>query len=617
MIKAINLEKSYGKQILFRDLSFNVNRGEKIGLVGRNGFGKTTLFQLILGRAEPDEGTVSIPRGYRIGCLEQHIKFSKETVLEEGCLGLHETEEHAEWKVAKMLSGLGFSEEDMQQHPSTFSGGFQIRLNLAKVLVANPDLLLLDEPNNYLDIVAIRWLTNFLRSWKNELMLITHDRQFMDGVTTHTMLIHRQKVRKAAGNTEKLYNQIAQEEEIYEKTRLNDQKKRKQTELFISRFRAKARLAGMVQSRVKSLEKQKKLAALEKQQSLDFSFNSAHFSAARMMAAEGLSFSYSEGKPYLIDNFSINIGKAERICVIGKNGKGKSTLLRILAGELKPLSGSISTHPKLKTGFFGQTNVAKLNVNKTIVEEITSADSQCLPQTARNIAGAMMFSGDAALKKISVISGGEKSRVLLGKLLVTPSHLLLLDEPTNHLDMESCDSLMEAITEFDGSVIIVTHNEMYLHALAQRLVIFDKDRVSLFEGTYQDFLDNVGWEDETDLKNSNRKAPAKSLTKADRKAQKKMKAELLQEKTRVLKPMAEKISEIESAIEQLESEFRENTELLVKASNEGNVEAIAALPKKNGILRPQIDDLYGQLEEITSTYEKESLEFQKKLEELQ
>jgi ATP-binding cassette subfamily F protein 3 len=195
--------------------------------------------------------------------------------------------------------------------------------------------------------------------------------------------------------------------------------------------------------------------------------------------------------------------------------------------------------------------------------------------------------------------------------------LLLLDEPTNHLDMESCDSLIEALAQFDGSVLMVTHNEMYLHALAQRLIIFDKDRVSLFEGTYQDFLDKVGWEDETDLKSSDGKAPAKSLTKADRKAQKKMKAELLQEKTRVLKPMSGKIIEIESAIEQLESEFRENTELLVKASNEGNVDAIVELPKKNGILRPQIDDLYEQLEGITSTYEKESLEFQNRLEKLQ
>ncbi len=613
MLKVTNLKKSYGKQVLFKELSFNINCGEKIGLVGRNGYGKTTLMQMILGSIESDEGSISMPRDYRIGYLEQHIHFSQDTVLKEGCLALHETEKSAEWKVEKTLAGLGFSKDDTQKHPSIFSGGFQIRLNLAKVLIANPDILLLDEPNNYLDIVAIRWLTNFLKSWENELLLITHDRQFMDSVTTHTMIIHRQRVRKVEGKTEKIYNQLAQEEEIYEKTRLNDEKKRKQTELFIRRFRAKARLGGMVQSRVKTLEKQKKLEKLEKTENLDFSFNSAQFSAAQMLAVNDLSFSFSGEAPYLIDKFSINIGKGERICVIGKNGKGKSTLLRILAGELEPLKGKIIKHPNLKTGFFGQTNVAKLQANRTVLDELMCADSECLPQTARNIAGAMLFSGDAALKKISVISGGEKSRLLLGKLLITPCHLLLLDEPTNHLDLESCDSLIEAIDEFQGSVIMVTHNEMYLHALATRLLIFDKDTLSIFEGTYQDFLDTVGWQDETDLKKSVQKKSAKSSYEKDRKVLKKIKADLLQEKARVLRPMAEKMKHLESTISRFEAEFHSNTKLLVKASNEGDITAIAELPKKNNVLRPQIDEMYDELDKITSTYEKESLEFQNKL----
>ena len=190
MIKVANLEKTYGKQILFRDLSFNINKCEKIGLVGRNGHGKTTLFKLILGYIEPDDGSISTPRDYRIGHMEQHIRFSRETVLEEACMALPESEKDAEWKVEKTLFGLGFSNDDMHKHPSTFSGGYQIRLNLAKVLVANPDLLLLDEPNNYLAMVAIRWLTHCLKSWKLELILITHARHFMAGTLTHQMIIH-------------------------------------------------------------------------------------------------------------------------------------------------------------------------------------------------------------------------------------------------------------------------------------------------------------------------------------------------------------------------------------------------------------------------------------------
>lgn len=616
MIKVTNLAKSFGKQVLFKDLNFNINKGEKIGLVGRNGHGKTTLFQLILGNLEPDDGNITTPRNYRVGHLEQQIRFSRDTVLEEGCLALAENEKIDEWKVEKTLFGLGFSKEDLFKHPSSFSGGFQIRINLAKVLISKPDFLLLDEPNNYLDIVAIRWLTSFLKSWKNELMLITHDRQFMDNIITHTMIIHRQKIRKVPGKTDTLYNQIAQEEEVYEKTRLNEQKKREKTELYITRFRAKARLAGLVQSRIKALQKQKKLEKLEKIETLDFSFNPAVFSASHMMGVQNVSFSYSGEKPYLICDFSINIGKSDRICVIGKNGKGKSTLLRVLAGDLDSLRGNISKHPRLEMGFFGQTNVANLHPNKTVVEEIMSADSQCLPQTARNIAGAMMFSGDAALKKISVLSGGEKSRVLLGKLLVAPSHLLLLDEPTNHLDMESCDSLIGAISEFKGSVIMVTHNEMYLHAIAERLIIFDKDRVTLFEGTYQDFLDREGWQDENESLVPGQKMQEKSSIKTDRKAARKIKAELLQKKSRVLNPLKKKIQEIETAIGQLETELHNNTELLVKASTEGDGEAIASLARKNSELQPKIDDLYDQFDRVSTIYENESLEFQSKLEKL-
>jgi ATP-binding cassette, subfamily F, member 3 len=241
MIKVEGLSKSFGSQVLFNDLSFTISPGEKIGLVGRNGFGKTTLIQILLGQVEPDSGDISIPRNYRLGYLQQQIHFTQNTVIKEACLGLREDISLNSWKVEKVLAGLGFVREDLPRHPQEFSGGYQIRLNLAKVLVSGPDLLLLDEPNNYLDIIAIRWLINFLKNWKKELLLITHDRLFMDEVTTHTMIIHRQRVRKVKGGTKKVYQQIALEETVHEKTRLNDEKKRKQLEIFISRFRAVGR----------------------------------------------------------------------------------------------------------------------------------------------------------------------------------------------------------------------------------------------------------------------------------------------------------------------------------------------------------------------------------------
>ncbi len=602
MIQILGLSKSYGERILFKDLSFSINRGDKIGLVGRNGSGKSTLFSMILGRIDSDAGSIFFPRNYRIGHVEQYINFTQVTALEEGCLGLRDEEKHNHWKVEKVLSGLGFNKDDLSKHPSVFSGGYQIRLNLAKVLISFPDLLLLDEPNNYLDIVATRWLTGFLKSWKTEIMLITHDRNFMDNITTHTMVIHRNTVKKISGDTAKLYNQIAQEEEIYEKTRLRDDKERKKTELFIRRFRAKARLGGMVQSRIKTLQKREKQDKLKKIDNLEFAFNTALFPAAQMMQVYNIGFSYDQNEPKLIDDFSISLGKRERICVIGRNGRGKSTLLRILAGELKSQSGNIKMHAAVEIGYFGQSNIARLRENKTVLEEVGEGNSSSLPQTVRNICGAMMFSGDDALKKIKLLSGGEKSRVLLGRLLMSSSNLLLLDEPTNHLDMESSDALLEAINNFDGSLVIVSHNEMILNAIANRFIIFDRGRVTVFDGMYREFLRKIGWQDE---EGESRKQKKKNVVAVDRKALKKLKAQLIQDRSQALNPLELRIKELERTISEKEKEMHQTTAFLVKASTKGNSSAITELSRKHHELRSHIDLLYGQLEKTLSKYEKE------------
>lgn len=273
MIRMENLTKSFGHRLLFEEASFKINSHERVGLVGRNGHGKTTLFQIITGHEPYDTGTITIPKHYRIGYVRQDLEFAQDTVLKEGMRGLSEQERDYHWKVEKILSGLGFSVKDMNRHPNEFSGGYQVRLNLAKVLVSEPDLLLLDEPTNYLDITSIRWIERFLINWSHELMLITHDRGFMDKIVTHVLGIHRKKIRKVQGNTEKFYSQIAQEEEVYEKTRINDERRQKEINQFISRFRAKARLANLVQSRIKTLEKMEKREKLEKFKGLEFSFS--------------------------------------------------------------------------------------------------------------------------------------------------------------------------------------------------------------------------------------------------------------------------------------------------------------------------------------------------------
>src|SRR3990172_7167566 len=519
MLQVTNIEKSYGKQVLFDGVGFTVNPRERVGLVGRNGHGKSTLFRMILGEEHQDSGTITVPSGYAIGHLSQHIHFTEDTVLKEACLALPKNEDHIDesYKAEAILHGLGFTNKDFERPPSSLSGGYQVRLNLAKVLVSEPNLLLLDEPTNYLDIVSVRWITQFLRAWRNELIIITHDREFMDSVTTHTMIIHRCKMRKIAGNTQKLYDQILMEEEIYEKTRQNDEKKRKEVEQFINRFRAQATKASAVQSRIKALARHETLGKLEEIKTLDFKFRSAPFEAKWLMTVDDLAFGFGKDSPLLIDGISFAVGKKDRIAVIGKNGKGKTTLLNLLAREMSSTTGEVKLHPNTKIAYFGQTNINRLRNDKTALQEIMDAHPDHGQGESRAICGLMMFEGDNALKKVSVLSGGEKSRVLLGKLLVSPANLLLLDEPTNHFDIESIAWLVEAIEVFDGAVIIVTHSEMILNAVATKLIVYDNGIVSVFDGTYPEFLERIGWNDEggVKIKKAKKQGNNKGLSRKD------------------------------------------------------------------------------------------------------
>ena len=566
MLQINNVSLSFGAQTLLDDISFTVHSGERIGLVGRNGSGKTTLFKLILGEMEPDTGRIALPKNYTVGYLKQHLQFTESTVLAEACLGLKADEKDQIWKAEKILSGLGFSEDEFYKSPAEFSGGFQVRLNLAKVLLSEPHLLLLDEPTNYLDILSIRWLSRFLQRWSNELMIITHDRDFMNSVTTHTVAIHRQKVKKVEGDTIKLFEQIALEEEVYEKTRNKEQKRREETMEFINRFRASAARASLVQSRIKALEKMGTKEELVKVSDLGFRFNSIDFQAQNLMRVKNITFGYTPER-ILIDDISIDIRKNDRICVIGKNGKGKSTLLRLLANELKPMAGEIASHPDCKIGYFGQTNIERLHPKLTIEEEFAKLRPDLNYTEIRRTCGTMMFSGDLALKRISVLSGGEKSRVSLGKILLSPTNMLLLDEPTNHLDIESCDSMIAAIDEFPGAVIIVTHSEMFLHHLANRLIVFNEDRVFVFEGTYQDFLDRVGWEEDS-------KKPKKSK-KIDK--QRKEQEELEAEYNKKHKALHDKIAKIEKRIDEEEALLEDINAKLAEVVVEANGEEIKKL----------------------------------------
>jgi ATP-binding cassette subfamily F protein 3 len=618
MIQVENVSKSFGDRVLFDGISFKLNSKERLGLVGRNGHGKTTLFRLIIGEEQPDSGIVVIPKNYRIGYVRQQLEFIKNTILEEGMTALPEPERDYYWKVEKILMGLGFSMQNLRGNPQELSGGYQVRLNLAKALIADPDLLLLDEPTNFLDITSIRWIVNFLKIWPHELMLITHDRGFMDQLVTHTMGIHRRKVRKIAGNTYKYYSQIAREEEIYEKTRIKDERRRKEIEQFITHFRAKARLANLVQSRVKTLQKTQKREKLEKLRILEFSFRSSPFAAKHVLTARKVFFTYSQHRP-LVENFTISVGAGERVCVVGPNGMGKSTLMKLLAGELQPQAGEITYHPALKKGFFEQTNIKSLIDSRTVEEEILYSSPDVDRQLARNICGAMMFSGDEALKKISVLSGGEKSRVMLGKVLATPVNLLLLDEPTNHLDMESSDALLAAIDSFDGTVIMVTHNEMFLHALADRLIVFRKEGIEVFEGSYQRFLEKGGWGDDARSQQKLREDgnDHEKITKLKKKDLRRRRSEIISRRSKAIKPLELRMTRTENEIGARENELERLNQAMQLASRNQDGRRIAELSQEIHSCRSAIDRLFEELEKINVDLEAQKALFDRQLEQLQ
>ena len=623
MIVVDNLSKSYGKQQLFKSISFKVNRRERVGVVGRNGHGKTTLFRLIAGLEEPDDGSIAIPKNYHIGYVQQELLFSKPTVLEEACLGLPHTEADQPWKAEKVLFGLGFEKKDMDRPPQELSGGFQVRLNLAKVLLDEHSLLLLDEPNNFLDITSIRWLARFLSAWPGELMLITHDRSFMDRVVTHILGIHRQNVRKIQGDTAKYYGQIALEEETYEKTRINEERKRKEMEQFIDKFRASAQLTGLVESRKKTLARMEKKEKLQKIATLDFSFKAKPYHGKYVMGIEDLRFGYDKQKP-LIKGLDITVGSRDRVFVVGPNGRGKTTLLKLMAGVLEPDAGGVSIPLNVSTGYFEQTNIRTLVDDRTVLEEVASAVPDGDQKRARFLCGTMMFEGGDALKKISVLSGGEKSRVLLAKILATPVNLLLLDEPTNHLDLESSDALLTAIDEFEGAVVMVTHNEMFLNALAERLIVFQSGGASIYEGGYERFLEKVGWKDEKDMMTGSGRSEAgrtepkpAEQAKLGPKEVRRLRSQILAERAAACKLLEQKIAAIEQTLLHDEEELDRMNREAAEASAGRKSIRVVELSKAIHRTRQAMSKLYKELSPLVLELEQRKAVFDQRLAELE
>ena len=605
MFQVEGLSVAYGGRVLFDDVCFSVQGEERCGVVGRNGTGKSTLLRILAGKERPSAGTIVAPKHYRVAMLDQHLDFRHATVLAEAASSLPPDEKDHLYKAERVLFGLGFGERDMDRPIKEFSGGYQLRLHLAKALISEPDCLLLDEPTNYLDIVSVRWFTRFLQQWRKEFLLISHDREFMDNVTTHTMGIHRQKVSKVRGGTTLFYERLLAEEEVYEKTRQSVEKKRAQAQGFIDRFGAKATKAAQAQSRKKQLERLPVLEKLQELYNLSFRFAQAPFPGRKMVDAAQVCFGYVPGQE-IIRELSLVIEKGERIAIIGKNGRGKSTLLRLLAKELEPQSGSAALADNVKPGYFGQTNIDRLDPAKSIVEEVASANPLLTHMQARSVCGVMMFGGDQSDKPIGVLSGGEKSRVLLGKILATPCNLLLLDEPTHHLDMESIESLIDALEEFDGAVVIVSHSELLLRRLClDKIIVCHEGGQDLFWGDYDSFLETKGWPEEG-------AATAKKSGKNKEHRQKR--AELIAERAQAVRPIEKAIGSLEAELLALEVAQGQDTERMAQLAASADGPQIQALAKAMALRAQAIDDAYGRLDRLLAERDAVAKSYDERLE---
>lgn len=516
-------------RVLFEHIDWAVFRGQRIGLVGVNGAGKSTLLKLICGEFTASHGNIVLARDATVGYLPQSgISFRGRELFAEAYSGLpdiphlqeqldqvraalaldHENEallelagvlEHrfhmlegyrAEAKVAAVLGGLGFKEKDFKRPTDEFSGGWQMRIALSKLLLRDPDVLLLDEPTNHLDLQTVVWLEGFLRAFEGAVILVSHDREFLDGMVTEIAELAFGELTNYPGNYSKYESGREARAELLTKEQEKIDTERKHLEKFVERFRAKASKATQAQSRMKRLEKLEDVEQLSKTKKIHFRFPAAAASGKWVLELNRVSKNYGDLRVF--ENLDVTVKRGERIALVGANGAGKSTLCRLISAQEQPSAGMVTPGHNVTIEFFAQEAESKLNLESTVLEEV-EADNRSLSQAGlRGLLGAFLFQGDDVYKKVKVLSGGEKSRLALAKLLLRPANFLILDEPTNHLDMASQDVLLDALKHYGGTLLVVSHDRYFLDRLVERVLELDGGHLRDWPGTLSEFLEKKG-----------------------------------------------------------------------------------------------------------------------------
>lgn len=625
MIAINNLSYLIGDRPLYENASLHIKPNDKIGLIGLNGKGKSTLLHLIIGNYQPTSGEITKSKDCTIGFLNQDLlsyqsdesiltvameAFSRANELQKQIDHiLHQIESNYEERLVDkltkaqdeydalggyslqseaeaILEGIGFKTDDLQRPLKEFSGGWRMRVMLAKLLLQKPSLLMLDEPTNHLDLPSIQWIENYLRTYEGAIIVVSHDRQFLDSVITSTVEVARRTLTQYSGNYSFYLEEKKQREEIQKNAFENQQQQIKQTERFIERFRSKATKARQVQSRVKALERMDLIEDIvDENITMNFKFGFKQKSGRFIIELDNISKSY--GDLDILKNTTAQIERGDKIALIGANGKGKSTMLRIIAGT-EAIEGDRKEGYNVITAFYAQHQLEALNVQNEVLQELQQAGSNKTEGELRGILGCFLFQNDEVFKKIKVLSGGEKSRVALAKTLLSEANFLMMDEPTNHLDFLSVNILTQALQQYEGTFVIVSHDRHFVSQIANKIWYIEDYQLKEYPGTYPEY---EYWQ-------SKREQPAQQVEKVNTQSKAKKEKPRNNPDDKQLKKLQKELAEIEAQIEQLESQANAVEEEMGKQEVFTNPDSLASKSQEHQKIKEELDQLGQQWESV-------------------
>jgi ATP-binding cassette subfamily F protein 3 len=625
MLTVSRLSKSFGGRSLFEDASLQVNRGERIALIGPNGAGKTTLVSILLELEEPDTGEVAFQRGVKVGFLPQEsAPVSDETVLQVATALPGDTAskdgevfdkeipfssdfQQVEAKAKRILKGLGFRETDYARQARTMSGGWIMRAHLARLLVTEPDLLLLDEPTNHLDLESLVWLQSYLSTYSGAILLISHDRSFLNALAERIVEIDQRKLISYRGNYDEYVSQKAARQEQLLAAYKNQQREIKRLQIFIDRFGAKNTKASQAQSKRKQIDRMDKIEAPDSsERHLAFRFPQPERSGRKVLELKGVDHAY--GQTVVYRDLDYTVERHQRTVLVGPNGAGKSTLLKLLAGVLPIQSGSREVGHNVHVGYCSQHRVETLNLDHSVLEEASDCGKQVPEQTARTLLGAFLFRGDDVFKPVRVLSGGEKSRLVLAKLLLNPPNFLLMDEPTTHLDMASIEALIQALQQYQGTLVFISHDVYFIRTIASSVLHVQGGDLTFYPGNYEYYLEKTEAESAVaGLVADGKAVVTQPLSGSGPKAreQKRLEADARQSRSRAKQELQRDLFTIEQRILELELRQKELTSLLEQSDRSENSVRPAQAGRELTSLTQELETLSLQWERLVDTSQDE------------